>query len=494
MSGTVSEKKRLFRVTAGNLRQNHLYINGHYDFFPPDCIGASRRSTSKNGVAIRIFLEGLGETIETDIGSDAKTGRPRSFFRGRTWIRRFYEHHDIQTGDVLALERLALRRYRLYPFDAKTDRQLDWHEFLDKPLPGRGPTVIELFAGCGGMALGFKRAGFRTVLANEWDAAACDTLRRNITDRVAQCAIQEIDRFPKADVVAGGLPCQGFSNLGERVPNDPRNQLWRQFMRAVEDATPKAFLIENVPPLLKSQEFVEITRLGEALGYQVEGRVLNAADYGVPQARKRAIVIGVRGKAPRYPEPTHANPDQANQETFLRSRRLKEWTTVRDAIGDLPFEPTEENWHIGRNPTAMSRERYRCIPLGGNRWDLPPRLMPECWKRKTKGGTDLFGRLWWDRPSVTIRTEFYKPEKGRYLHPEAHRPITHREAARLQGFPDDFDFQGQRIKVGVQIGNAVPPLLAQRIAEELASLIRTVKPKRGTARATKKRSNGKKAT
>ena len=113
---------------------------------------------------------------------------------------------------------------------------------MEKPLKGRGPTVLELFAGCGGLALGFKRAGLRTVLAVEWDAAACETLRRNITERVAQCAIEEIEEFPKADVVAGGPPCQGFSNLGERVPNDPRKQLWRHFLRAVKDASPKAFV------------------------------------------------------------------------------------------------------------------------------------------------------------------------------------------------------------------------------------------------------------
>ncbi|MCP4592439.1 MAG: DNA cytosine methyltransferase [bacterium] len=391
------------------------------------------------------------------------------------------------------MERVGKRRYRLYPFDAKTERQHDWHELLDVPPPGRGPTVLELFAGCGGMALGFKRAGFRTVLANEWDAAACDTLRKNITERVAQCAIQEIERFPEADVVAGGLPCQGFSNLGERIPNDPRNQLWRQFMRAVEDAAPKAFVIENVPPLLKSQQYVEIKRLGEAMGYHVVGRVLNAADYGVPQARKRAIIIGLFGRPPSYPKPTHINPEQQKQ-CGLFSGPLKPWQTVRDAIGDLPFEPTEENWHIGRNPTAMSRKRYRCIPAGGNRWNLPPHLTPECWRKKTKGGTDLFGRLWWDRPSVTIRTEFYKPEKGRYLHPEAHRPITHREAARLQGFPDDFDFQGQRIKVGIQIGNAVPPLLAERIATEITSLIQTVRSGTTRIRTSKNKSNGKKTT
>ena len=491
MSGTVGDRKRLFRVTAGNLRQNHLYINGHYDFFPADTIGAARKSANGNGVTIRVFLEGLDESIETDIGSDARTGKPRRFFRGRTWIRQFYEHHNIKTGDILAMERVGKRRYRLYPFDAKTERRHDWHELLEVPLRGRGPTVLELFAGCGGMALGFKRAGFRTVLANEWDAAACETLRRNITNRVAQCAIQEIDRFPEADVVVGGLPCQGFSNLGERVPNDPRNQLWRQFMRAVEDAAPKAFVIENVHPLLRSQEYVEIQRLGEAMGYRVEGRVLNAAYYGVPQVRKRAIVIGLFGKPPSYPEPTHMSREQ-QEKCGLFNGPLKPWQTVRDAIGNLPFEPTEENWHIGRNPTAMSLERYRCIPPGGNRWDLPRRLMPECWKRKTKGGTDLFGRLWWDRPSVTIRTEFYKPEKGRYLHPEANRPITHREAIRLQGFPDDFGFCGKRIKVGIQIGNAVPPLLAQAIAKHVANLIKTVKAGRPVRRAFRNGVHGKK--
>jgi DNA (cytosine-5)-methyltransferase 1 len=119
----------------------------------------------------------------------------------------------------------------------------------------------------------------------------------------------------------------------------------------------------------------------------------------------------------------------------------------------------------------MSVERYSHIPPGGNRWNLPQSLMPDCWKRKTKGGTDLFGRLWWDRPAVTIRTEFYKPEKGRYLHPEADRPITHREAARLQGFPDDFELSGTKISVGRQIGNAVPPPFAKVLAQHLRTLL-----------------------
>lgn len=455
MSGTVADRKRLLNVTADNLRRRSLSLTGHADFLPR----FKRGSTAVMDVPrIEIELEGLGRTV---------SAKPSALGRGAAWIRSFYEKHRIGAGDVLALERTGELSYRLYPFETRDERSRDWRDFLGEEPPGNGPTVLELFAGCGGMALGFKRAGFRTALCVEWDAAACATIRKNITERVAQCAIQEIESFPRADVVAGGPPCQGFSNLGERVPNDPRNQLWRQFVRAVIDAMPKAFVLENVPPILRSAEYRELTGLLAAVGYRIEGRVLNSADYGVPQARKRAIVIGVLGDEPSFPEPTHVDP---KKRSLLWDDR-KPWVTVRDAIGDLSLDPSEENWHIGRNPTAKSLERYRHIPPGGNRWNLPERLMPECWKRKTEGGTDLFGRLWWDRPSVTIRCEFYKPEKGRYLHPEANRPLTHREAARLQGFPDDFVFTGKRIEVGMQIGNAVPPTLAEAIARHLRACL-----------------------
>jgi DNA (cytosine-5)-methyltransferase 1 len=155
----------------------------------------------------------------------------------------------------------------------------------------------------------------------------------------------------------------------------------------------------------------------------------------------------------------------------LQTLHLQHWLTVRQAIGDLPLVPTGHSLHIGRNPTAKSVQRYQHIPPGGNRWDLPLDLMPECWKKKTKGGTDLFGRLLWDEPSVTIRTEFFKPEKGRYLHPEANRPITHREAARLQCFPDDFIFTGSKIAIAKQIGNAVPVRFAYEIAQAVCRMI-----------------------
>jgi DNA (cytosine-5)-methyltransferase 1 len=159
------------------------------------------------------------------------------------------------------------------------------------------------------------------------------------------------------------------------------------------------------------------------------------------------------------------------------------WRTVRDAIADLPppvgteirDQPPPLNLHFGRSPTPTSLARYMAIPKEGmNRFDLQklaPKLTPECWVRKKSGGTDLFGRLWWDRPAFTIRTEFFKPEKGRYLHPMQHRPITHREAARLQSFPDDFMFKGSKIEIARQIGNAVPPVLAARVADVVYMLL-----------------------
>ena len=459
MSGDVSDRKRLISITKGNLGNNHIYISGHHDFFPKECYGQSNK---KKGIGqqLTLIVEGLGEPVETDIGRDGSNDRPRNFFRNRKWVRRFFEKHELREGDVIAIEKLEKFTYRIYPFESKNVREVGvipnhWPEIHRK-----SPTAIDLFAGCGGMSIGLKKAGFQNLLSVEWDGSCCETFKANVSPRILQCAIQEVETFPLCDLLVGGPPCQGFSNLGERIPNDPRRQLWRHFLRAVKDAQPSIFIMENVPPLLRSAEYQAIYKEARKLGYVVEGCILNAADYGTPQQRKRAFVIGSRIGSPVFPKPTHRDPDK---EPTFETKKLTPWETVRDVIGDLPSVPDGKNWHIGRNPTEMSLKRYRCIPPGGNRWDLPLELMPECWKKKTKGGTDLFGRLWWDRPSVTIRTEFYKPEKGRYLHPAEHRPITHREAARLQGFDDDFKFIGKKIEVGIQIGNAIPPPLAYQI-------------------------------
>ncbi len=334
------------------------------------------------------------------------------------------------------------------------------------------PTVMDLFSGAGGLTWGFRRAGFESVLAVDFDRASCETYRANFcaggTDHVICGPIENVARFVAADVIVGGPPCQGFSALGKRDPNDPRNSLWRHYFRAVDQVLPKVLVMENVPELLRSDEFGAFQQHVEGLGYSVTAQVLNAADYGVPQRRKRAIVVASRVGEPRLPPMTHSDPSSPE----VRAGSLKPWVTVRDVIGDLPAQPTDLDWHIGRNPSEVSIERYRAVPAGGNRFDLQrnrPDITPRCWLEKPSGSTDLFGRLWWDRPAVTIRTEFYKPEKGRYLHPEADRPITHREAARLQSFPDDFTWMGSKIEVARQIGNAVPPLLGYAIARVIRS-------------------------
>jgi DNA (cytosine-5)-methyltransferase 1 len=332
---------------------------------------------------------------------------------------------------------------------------------------GDKPTVMDLFSGAGGLTWGFREAGFLPVFAVDFDRASCETYRANFCpdeeDHVVCGPIENVARFAPADVIVGGPPCQGFSALGKRDPNDPRNSLWRHYFRAVDQVLPKILVMENVPELLRSGDFVAFREHVEGLGYRIAAQVLNAADFGVPQRRKRAIVIASRVGDPQLPQATHGDPTSWE----VRSGLLQPWVTVRDRIGDLPLEPTDVDWHIGRHPNPVSLERYRAVPPGGNRFDLQrnrPDITPRCWLEKPSGSTDLFGRLWWNRPSVTIRTEFYKPEKGRYLHPEADRPITHREAARLQSFPDDFVWMGSKIEVARQIGNAVPPLLGYAIA------------------------------
>lgn len=445
-------------LTASDVAARTLDVRGHLDVFPK---GAFDPPTGRTrGRAFEIEFETETAPVSARLLRSGGVGSPVVLHDDGA-LAAWFARRKARAGDVVTLERVAGRRVRLGL--AARDEGAQASEKAAAPAP----RVIDLFAGGGGMALGFKEEGFACALAVERDPDACATLRRNVTPHVVEGAIEDAAAFPEADVVVGGPPCQGFSNLGSRLSNDPRNQLWRQFLRVVAAVRPRVFVMENVPPLLKSQEFVEIEETARMLGYGVEARVLNAADYGAPQVRKRAIILGVLGRRPSFPAPTHADPAARD----LTTLDLPPWRTVRDAIGDLPHAPDGRNLHVGRTPTARSLERYAHVPPGGNRFDLPDRLLPECWRKKTEGGTDLFGRLRWDRPSVTIRTEFYKPEKGRYLHPTAHRPITPREAARLQGFPDDYAFVGSRTAIGVQIGNAVPVPLARALARQVRALL-----------------------
>jgi DNA (cytosine-5)-methyltransferase 1 len=336
---------------------------------------------------------------------------------------------------------------------------------------GRQPTVIDLFCGIGGMTLGFVEAGFRPVFAIDHNRFAVDTYKANFGDHAICGDIRKIEHFPRADVVIGGPPCQGFSRLGKQTHGRPTeesfegNSLWRDYFRCVYQANPYIFVIENVADFFKHFAWAEVQKQAAIMGYSITSSVLNAADYGVAQRRHRAIIIGSRVGAPKLPEPTHA----ANSEGLFA---LPRWRTVRDAIGDLPLEPNNHNRHDRRNVSDLALRRYMAIPPGGNRRNLPDELNLACWRNKNPksgGSADLMGRLLWDAPSLTIRTQFLKPEKGRYLHPQAHRSISVREGARLQGFPDNFEFVGSNFQAAHGIGNAVPPPLAQNIALEVLS-------------------------
>jgi DNA (cytosine-5)-methyltransferase 1 len=353
--------------------------------------------------------------------------------------------------------------------------------------------LIDLFAGCGGMTRGFVETGrFEPVFAVEADRDAAASYEANFGRHVARAPrgddsharIEEVSVFPSADVVIGGPPCQGFSPLNRAGVGWERRGLWAEYLRALEHASPSAFLMENVPALLRSQEFADFRDAAKSLGYTVEARVLDAVDYGVPQRRARAIVIGTAGLDLDWPAASHQDPAE------LGTPETQPWITFRDAVAGLPLRPDGRRWHQARNPRSSSVTRYQAVPHnGGDRFEMQralerqglDELVPRCWRNKPTGTTDVFGRLWWDRPACTIRTEFYKPEKGRYLHPSENRPITIREAARLMSMADDFVLPAHQSMTSVarQIGNAVPPLLARAIAQALVNSLEGNREERG---------------
>jgi DNA (cytosine-5)-methyltransferase 1 len=356
--------------------------------------------------------------------------------------------------------------------------------------------MIDLFAGCGGMTCGFVAEGFIPTLAVEWDLYAAATYAANHGEDHMLCrdiGTVKAKEIPKSDVVIGGPPCQGFSNLGSKDVNDPRNKLWREYLRVVRHANPSVFVIENVDRFMRTPEFqllLEEAEDGSLSRYHLTFGHLNAADFGVAQRRIRTIVIGSRIGPISLPEPTHARRPVGKER--------KRWVGTRTRIGRIPERPAAKTLpdstveffgkrvpgtfkgldiHLGRTPTELSLQRYDHVPPGGGRFDVPDHLLPRCWREKPTGTTDVMGRMRWSMPSHTIRTEFFKPEKGAYLHPQwdeagrhrVNRPITHFEASLLQDFSEDYLWCGPKIEIAKQIGNAVPVGLARAIAAHVAT-------------------------
>lgn len=358
-------------------------------------------------------------------------------------------------------------------------------------------SVLDLFAGAGGLTAGLRAAStrFSTVAAVEMDAAASASFEATFGDgKVFAGPIQEwleTGNVPQyVDLVVGGPPCQGFSTLGKQDSGDERNSLWEYYARALVKVSPKYFVVENVAAFAKSPQFAqfeEATLMGGMLeDYTFQHAILNSANFGAPQARKRAVLIGHHRDIdfPGFPSATHSVKEHLG---------LPPQVSVSDAFAGIPLSPdmdevftsrsivsngkrfagafTPRELHWSRNYRPLSLSRFQAIPVGGNRFDLPDELLAPCWRSHKKGSGDVMGRLHADRPSVTIRTEFFKPEKGRYLHPTENRAITHYEAAKLQGFPDSHRFVGSRTAIARQIGNAVPIPLGKAIGDLLLSHI-----------------------
>lgn len=354
--------------------------------------------------------------------------------------------------------------------------------------------LVDLFAGCGGLTRGFLDVNqdseisseYEVVAAVECDRAAAASYAANFgRDHLFPIKIEDWrhEDIPDADVVIGGPPCQGFSNLGKRDPLDHRNRLWREYARALQTIDPDYFVIENVAAFFRSPQWVLLQAAvedGVLSRYRLQPYVLNAAEFGVPQARKRAVVIGRRRGLPEVPHPHTERPAEAarfptvghvlrNLPAFVAPGLIELPEGMYEFGGrELPGAFKTSDLHITRRLTEVSRLRIASIPPGGNRMNIPDDLLAPCWRKHKTGSLDVMGRLHVDRPSVTIRTEFVKPEKGRYLHPTEPRPITHAEAALLQTFPLDHQWCGAKVYIARQIGNAVPVLLATALGKLIA--------------------------
>ena len=344
--------------------------------------------------------------------------------------------------------------------------------------------AIDLFCGAGGLSTGLKKSGFRLCLGVDIDEKALKTYKCNLKrtkvlkediKKVTGEKITELTGINRRDnfLLAGCPPCQGFSSLGKRDANDEKNELVYEYIRIINELEPSFILMENVPGMstgVGKEIFKQVVKeLKE--NYHVEYATLNAADFGVPQIRKRLVLHGIRNdvydnlgldkeKQKLLPKPTHSKE---------KKKGYRKWVTVRKAIFDLPILGAGESYddgiiknHKARSLSETNIERLREIRLhGGDREMISEELQLECHKKENVSYTDTYGIIDPDKPAPTITSGCTIISKGRYCHPTQNRGLSIREAARLQSFDDKFEFQGNMGEMSLQIGNAVPPKLAQ---------------------------------
>ena len=352
------------------------------------------------------------------------------------------------------------------------------------------PTVIDFFAGAGGLSLGFARAGFQVEMAVDNCAVAVETHHWNLGDHARDINLGKADlAFPSATVVAGGPPCQGFSSAGQRRRGDDRNTLVGEFARLVAQLRPAVFVFENVEGFLTAEGGSRVIELLEPLietGYRIHLRKINAANFGVPQHRKRVIAIGALGWDPQFPEPTHAAYGAPGAR--LAGIHLPPTPTLGQALADLPSasksSPGEPEDHYYVPLKGLDLERVQVLRPGQTMRDLPEVYWHDSYRRRAfrrvmdgtpterRGGAPAgLRRLRMEEPSKAVTGA----ARNEFIHPTEDRCLTVRECARLQTFPDDFKFFGASSERMQLIGNAVPPLLASRIAETVRESLQSEK-------------------
>lgn len=321
----------------------------------------------------------------------------------------------------------------------------------------RSPTVIDLFAGAGFFGYAFAKSGYSVIASYEKDSTAAATNALNSSSKIVVTDLSNTRPVGRCDVLISGPPCQGFSSLGLRLSDDPRNALCLVIPKWAEITKPRVVVVENVPAFIKSATWTAMARRLAKLGFASETWILNARDFGVAQNRVRSISIFTKCGMPRIDIP-----------------HLSVRTSVREALANLPKFPQKRIQHFTLPPTDLMLRRFRLVPYGGDIRDIQkvdPTLVPTSWFNVRDKIVDIWGRLTWEGISNTIRTGFLNPSRGRFGHPDEDRPISFREAARLQSMPDEFAFSGVPKWMSRHIGNGVPLKLGKAVAEGILSTL-----------------------